>query len=102
MQASTSAFMDAVNSRRSIYALNKDSPVSDARIEQVFHETMLASPSAFNSQTTRAVLLLGDEHEKFWTMVARLGESSDWPEQILARQRGRWEMFRKSKGSVGT
>ncbi|KAI9653759.1 MAG: hypothetical protein M1821_006954 [Bathelium mastoideum] len=100
MQASTSAYLEAVKTRRSIYALNKNSPISDERIEQLFHEVILASPSAFNSQTTRAVLLLNEEHEKFWTMVAKIGENSGWPEEMLSRQRGRWEMFRKSKGSI--
>ena len=100
MQASTSAFLEAVKTRRSIYALNNDSPISDARIEEIFHEIILTAPSAFNSQTTRAVLLLNEEHEKFWTMVARLGESSGWPEEMLVRMRGKWDGFKKSKGSV--
>ncbi|KAL9084427.1 MAG: hypothetical protein Q9165_008065 [Trypethelium subeluteriae] len=92
--------MEAVKTRRTIYALNKSSPISDERIEQIFHEVLLASPSAFNSQTTRAVLLLGAEHEKFWTTVAKLGENSGWPEEMLKRQRGRWEMFKNAKGSI--
>ena len=100
MQASTSAYLDAVKTRRSIYALNKTSPISDDRIEQIFQEIILASPSAFNSQTTRAVLLLNEEHEKFWTMAAKLGEGNGWPEEMLVRLRSRWESFKKAKGSV--
>ncbi|KAI9702213.1 MAG: hypothetical protein M1820_006295 [Bogoriella megaspora] len=100
MQASTKAFMDAIKSRRSIYALNKKSPISDARIEEILHDTILHSPSAFNSQTTRAVLLLKGEHEKFWDMVIAKGEYSGWPEEMLNKMRGRWAGFKASYGSI--
>jgi len=45
---------------------------------------MLHVPSSFNSQTARVVLVLGDEHKKFWDMVgeehkkaAEVGEGRD-------------------------
>jgi hypothetical protein len=49
----------AVKSRRSIYSLSKKSPISDPRIEDVLKDALKHSPSAFNSQSGRLVLLLG-------------------------------------------
>ena len=41
----------------------------DYEIVHVLHQVVKHVPSAFNSQTTRLVLLLGDEHAKFWNIV---------------------------------
>ncbi|GAB7331414.1 hypothetical protein MBLNU13_g02836t1 [Cladosporium sp. NU13] len=67
--ASSTSFLEAVANRRSIYALNKNSPVSDARIEEIVTQIVKDVPSSFNSQSARLVLLLKDEHDKFWDIV---------------------------------
>jgi len=61
--------MQTVALRRSIYALNATSPISDARILDLTHQTLRGVPSAFNSQTTRLVVLLKAEHVRFWAMA---------------------------------
>jgi len=63
---SATPFLEAIQNRRSIYALSKDSPISDARIQEILERVLLHVPSSFNSQTTRAVLLLKGEHDKLW------------------------------------
>lgn len=65
----SSAFLDAIRSRRSIYALNSVSPVSDARIESIVKEAILHTPSTFNTQSTRIVVLLHEDHRTFWSFV---------------------------------
>ncbi|KAF1816367.1 nitroreductase [Eremomyces bilateralis CBS 781.70] len=62
-------FLEAVKARRTIYGLNKKSPIPDSRIEEIVHHAVLHIPSSFNSQSTRLVVLLGKEHEKFWELV---------------------------------
>ncbi|KAH7412214.1 nitroreductase family protein [Phaeosphaeria sp. MPI-PUGE-AT-0046c] len=59
-------FLEAVKSRRSIYNINKDVPISDEKIIEITKQIVLHVPSAFNSQSTRIVLLLGKEHDTFW------------------------------------
>ncbi|KIW04550.1 uncharacterized protein PV09_04304 [Verruconis gallopava] len=66
---SAKPFMDAVRSRRTIYALNKTAPISDSQIQTIVKEALLNTPSSFNSQTTRLVLLLREEHDKFWDLT---------------------------------
>lgn len=66
---SAKSYLDTVKGRRSVYALEKKSPISDARLEEIVKDTVLHTPSAFNSQTTRVVVLLKDDHDKFWEFV---------------------------------
>lgn len=76
-------FLDALKDRRSIYALTKESTISDARIQQLIHEIVLHVPSSFNSQSTRVVLLLKEEHDKFWEIakgvVKAVAAEDAWP-----------------------
>ncbi len=62
-------FKEAVKNRRSIYGLSNQSPVSDEKLKEMIRFAVLHVPSAFNSQTARVVLLLGEEHRKFWSIV---------------------------------
>lgn len=61
--------MKAIEKRRSYYSITNLSPVSDSRIEEIVRFAATHVPSAFNSQSTRLVLLLGDHHLKLWNIV---------------------------------
>ncbi|MDR1732622.1 MAG: nitroreductase family protein [Synergistaceae bacterium] len=58
-----------VQDRRSWYAINDQSPVTDEQIRGIVDFALLHVPSAFNSQSTRLVLLLKEHHKKFWDIV---------------------------------
>jgi predicted oxidoreductase (fatty acid repression mutant protein) len=64
--ANTQTFMDFVKGRRSYHSLTDKSPISEERILELIKDTVLHTPSSFNSQTTRVVVLLKHEHKKFW------------------------------------
>lgn len=66
---STSTFLDVIAKRRTYYALGAESPISDARIQEIIRDVILRVPSAFNSQSTRIILLAHDEHRKLWNMT---------------------------------
>ncbi|MDZ5001420.1 nitroreductase, partial [Clostridium perfringens] len=59
----------AIKERRSIYAISKESPVSDERIQEVVEEPVKHVPSAFNSQGSRVVVLFGENHNKLWDIT---------------------------------
>ena len=61
-------FAEAMAHRRSYYSIGSDSPVLDEEIVHIIREAVKNVPSAFNSQSTRIVLLLGDEHKKLWNI----------------------------------
>lgn len=62
-------FYQAVHNRRTNYTITDKSSVSDARIEEILRELVQYTPSAFHSQTSRVLLLLGAQHKKLWDTV---------------------------------
>ena len=81
---SADAFLSAVKARRTYYQLDSSSTISDERIQELLNQVILNTPSAFNSQTTRALLLLGDEHKKLWNDITKpavkaVAPAEAWP-----------------------
>lgn len=62
-------FLSAVADRRSYYGISKEAVVSDERIKEIIEHAVKHTPSAFNSQSARIVLLLGNEHDKLWDIT---------------------------------
>lgn len=93
------SFLDAVQGRRSQYALGSENPIGDARLQEILRTTVQNVPSSFNAQSTRYVALLKDEHKKFWGIVAELLEPHI-KEETRERTEGRLKMFREAYGTV--
>lgn len=62
-------FKETIKHRRTYYAISNTSPISDKEIQEIVEYAVLHVPSAFNSQSTRVVLLLGENHLKLWSIV---------------------------------
>lgn len=62
-------FLEAVENRRTYYALSGESPISDEHIQKIIETAITHAPSAFNSQSSRVVLLKGEEHKELWEIV---------------------------------
>lgn len=62
-------FKEALKHRRSYYSICSKSPITDQEIEKIVMHAVKYTPSAFNSQTSRLVLLLHEEHILFWEIV---------------------------------
>ncbi len=62
-------FLEAVKARRTYYGIGKAVSVADERIQAVVEEALLHTPSAFNSQSARVILLLGKEHDALWALT---------------------------------
>lgn len=62
-------FEEALEHRRTYYAIGSESPVYDEEIVHVIRNAVKHVPSAFNSQSTRVVLLFAEEHQKLWNIV---------------------------------
>ena len=92
-------FFDAVRDRRSIYGLAKGSPVSDARLREMISIAVKYAPSAFNSQSARVVLLLGDHHDRFWNMVEEVLRK-EVPEEKFSQTEEKIGSFRKGYGTI--
>lgn len=62
-------FVEALKHRRTYYVLSPKSSISDDEIGEIIKTTLSYVPSAFNSQSARMVLLLGEAHQKLWDIV---------------------------------
>lgn len=62
-------FLEVIQNRRSIYAIGKNIPVSREEIEKTIQTSIRHTPSAFNIQSAKAVILFGKEHDAFWDML---------------------------------
>ena len=73
MSRSTTAnradFLSAVKHRRSIYGIGKGKVVSEERIGEIVGDAVLHTPSSFNSQSSRALVLFGKHHERLWEIT---------------------------------
>lgn len=64
-------FYTALKTRRSRYDLTDASPISDTRVQEILSDAITNTPSAFHSQSSRAVLLFGVRHKKLWDIAAQ-------------------------------
>jgi Predicted oxidoreductase related to nitroreductase len=62
-------FLTAVAERRTFYGIGKEQVISDSRIKEIIDHAVKHTPSAFNSQSARVVLLLGNHHDRLWDMA---------------------------------
>ncbi|KRE09752.1 nitroreductase [Bosea sp. Root381] len=61
--------LDKLRKRRTQYALGKNLPIAEAQVDALIREAIRLSPSSFNSQSSRAVILFGKESDKFWNIT---------------------------------
>lgn len=62
-------FYESLQSRRTYYGIDKQVSVSDERVKEIVEFAVKHTPSAFNSQTARVVVLSGDAHDKLWDLT---------------------------------
>lgn len=62
-------FLKSIQTRRSIYDISGTSPLTDAQLRELVETAVNHVPSAFNSQTSRVILLTGESHKKLWNIT---------------------------------
>ncbi|MGK3627110.1 nitroreductase family protein, partial [Acinetobacter sp. A11] len=63
------SFLELIKKRRSIYSIGKNLKHIPSEIEELIQEAVKHSPSAFNSQSSRVVILFNESHQNFWNIV---------------------------------
>jgi predicted oxidoreductase (fatty acid repression mutant protein) len=63
------AFLHALKRRRTQYSLGRNLPVPADAVAALIKEAIKHSPSSFNSQSSRAVILFGDQSQKLWDLT---------------------------------
>jgi len=86
--------------RRSVYALGKNLPISEQEVIEIIDNAVKYSPSAFNSNTAHAVVLLGDNHQKLWDITyAELAKLLP-TDEVKATTKGKIDNFAAAYGTI--
>ena len=94
-------FLDTIKARRTYYPLKNESPIDDKKIQDIVTQALLHTPSSFNSQSTRVVVLLKGEHEKFWE-ITKTAIKAIVPAEAYPASEQKLNMFKGAYGSVST
>ena len=93
-------FLDLITKRRTIYAIGKNVAQTPEYLTDLIQNTIKQSPSSFNSQSSRAVILLNAQHEKFWGFVADALKSYAKDEESAAKTTAKMATFAAGVGTV--
>ncbi|MDR3157074.1 MAG: nitroreductase family protein [Lactobacillales bacterium] len=88
-------FIDILKKRRSIYDLNDQLPITKVEVEDLVKQAVRFSPSAFNSQSTRAVFLWNDDKDRFWKYTEELLQPLT-PEEVFPSTQEKLAKFKRA------
>ncbi len=93
-------FLDLIHKRRTIYAIGKNVEQTPEQLTDLIQNAIKQSPSSFNSQSSRAVILFNAEHEKFWGFVKDKLKSYAKDEAAAAKTAAKMDSFAAGVGTV--
>ncbi|WPC17070.1 nitroreductase family protein [Pediococcus inopinatus] len=93
-------FLDALKQRRTIYNLGKNVTLPETDINHLIKSAIRESPTAFNNQTLRAVILYGEKHDQLWDIVANRLKSEVPTEEIYAGTKQKVDSFKAGFGTI--
>src|SRR5699024_5691687 len=93
-------FQKEVESRRSIYSLEKEISISDKEVENIIEHAIQHVPSSFNAQSTRIVLLLNGNHDKFWDITKEELKITMGPDREFQATSDKIDNFKHSYGTI--
>ncbi|PKK40039.1 Nitroreductase family protein [Clostridiaceae bacterium JG1575] len=92
--------LEAMKKRRSRYALTNECSLSSEALHQLIADALTHAPTPMNAQTARLVVLLGENHRRFWdALLVRLKEVTD-PEKFPKTKEKVETAFRAGFGTI--
>ncbi|WP_414649817.1 nitroreductase family protein [Dyella sp.] len=91
--------LDHLKKRRTQYALGKQLPIAESAVEELIREAIRHSPSSFNSQSSRAIILFGKQSDALWS-IAKDALQAIVPAADFPATAARIEGFAKGAGTV--
>lgn len=103
----TRSLLKITQDRRTHYKLLGKSPISDDDLETLIRNATKHVPTAWNTQSSRVVLLLRDEHKKVWdiaiSVIEGLVETGAVPKEMFENYtKPKLEAFKAAYGTVST
>lgn len=95
----TKDFYSAIKERRTRYGISKEVSLTNERIEEIISEAVKHTPSAFNSQSARVMILLGENHDRLWE-ITKESLRQIVPRENFSPTEEKIESFKNGYGSV--
>lgn len=92
-------YREIMKSRRSVYALHHQLPVSDEELINTIQTIIVQSPTAFNMQSSHLLVLMDEAHHRLWEIVTNVLKNIV-PEDKFSSTQRKMEMFSKAKGTI--
>ena len=92
-------FLSTLEKRRSMYSLDDKTDISNEQIINAIEQCVKHTPSAFNSQTGRVVILFGDAYQKLWKKTLEILKNVT-PAQNFETTKKKIQSFSKGIGTV--
>ncbi|WP_027108915.1 nitroreductase family protein [Lacticigenium naphthae] len=92
-------FVEALKNRRSIYALGNEVSLTEEEITSLIKEVVKESPTSFNSQTQRVVVLFDGAHKKLWDITEEALKPLT-PEKAFPNTQAKLQSFAAGKGTI--
>lgn len=92
-------FYTAIQERRTMYGISKEKVASDERIQEIIETAVKHTPSAFNSQSARVLILLGEHQNKLWDITKEVLRKVV-PEDKFAPTEEKINSFQSGYGTV--
>ncbi|TAL95855.1 MAG: nitroreductase family protein [Rhodanobacter sp.] len=94
-----STMIESLKKRRTQYALGKNVSLDKDALTALIKEAVRHAPSPFNAQSSRAVILFGEQSEKFWSLAKQeLGKIV--PADAFAATAAKLDSFAAGVGTV--
>lgn len=92
-------FIESILKRRTQYALGRNLPLPRAEVVQLIEDAVRHSPSSYNSQSSRVVILFGEHSERLWEFVREVLSARTAPD-AFTRTAARLRSFQEGAGTV--
>ncbi|ARP90055.1 nitroreductase family protein [Bordetella genomosp. 9] len=93
------AYIAALKRRRTQYALGRNLPLTQDAVVELIQEAIKHSPSSFNSQSSRAVILFGAQSQTLWD-IAKSALRKIVPADAFAATEKKIDGFAAGAGTV--
>ncbi|KRM97263.1 hypothetical protein FC19_GL001907 [Liquorilactobacillus aquaticus DSM 21051] len=93
-------YLELLKNRRSIYALGRNIEEPKKEITGLIKKAVRESPTAFNNQTVKAIVLFGTASEKVWEIVAERLKSEVPTEEAYVKTKEKVDSFKAGFGTI--
>lgn len=94
------SYLKAIQNRRTIYSLSDKPILPDAQIVQLIQQAVREAPSSFNVQSSRVVVLLGDQHDHYWNRIVPTSLRISSTDEAVETAKPKLHAFQSAIGTI--